>query len=103
MYQPTQSVVKGAPLDIRVRISMVSPLLEASSSLLPKSTKDMGTVALFGRTALLVTFADTTTVTKEIITVNTSQYHILSGIGGQFLVCLIVCDIVNILLVKKLA
>lgn len=37
----TQSVVKGAPLVISIRTSSVSPLLEASSSLLPRSTSDM--------------------------------------------------------------
>ena len=36
--------MKGAPLDIRVLISLVSPLLEASSNLFPRSTSDRGTV-----------------------------------------------------------
>jgi len=45
--QVTQSVVKGAPLDMRVRISIVSPLFDASRSLLPRSTRDRGTAGMF--------------------------------------------------------
>ena len=37
----TQSVVNGAPFAIKLRTSSVSPLLEASSSLFPRSTSDM--------------------------------------------------------------
>jgi len=38
--QVTQSVVKGAPLDMRV-------LFDASRSLLPRSTRDRGTAGMF--------------------------------------------------------